>query len=113
MKRFVIVPRDDARRNSLVTPDDQDAYYGDAFDGLVFETDGMRPVRFLGAEGGEPEDQTLSRDWAWVVDELNRAYESAIDACIEVVQEGDRATGEISAAGAHDLVENMKHLKRS
>lgn len=29
--------------------------------------------RFVATEGGEPEDQTLGRDWSWVVPELNRA----------------------------------------
>lgn len=29
--------------------------------------------RFVATEGGEPEDQILCRDWAWVVPELNKA----------------------------------------
>lgn len=29
----------------------------------------------LATDGGEPEDQTLSRDWAWVVPALNKAFE--------------------------------------
>ena len=29
---------------------------------------------FVGEDGGEPEDQTLGRDWAWVVPALNEAY---------------------------------------
>ena len=28
----------------------------------------------LGWDGGEPEDQTLYRDWEWVVPALNAAY---------------------------------------
>lgn len=28
-------------------------------------------LRILGCDGGEPEDQTLLRDWKWVVVELN------------------------------------------
>lgn len=27
--------------------------------------------RKLGTDGGEPEDQTLVRDWSWVANELN------------------------------------------
>ena len=29
---------------------------------------------FIGSDGGEPEDQTLGRDWAWVTGALNAAY---------------------------------------
>ncbi len=29
----------------------------------------------LGRDGGEPEDQTLGRDWAWVLDALNALAE--------------------------------------
>ena len=36
---------------------------------LVDSTDG----RELGTDGGEPEDQSFWRDWAWVPDELNNA----------------------------------------
>lgn len=32
--------------------------------------------KFIGNDGGEPEDQTLGRDWSWVVDALNEAYET-------------------------------------
>lgn len=33
------------------------------------------PLRLIGHDGGEPEDQTLYRDWAWVVDALNEALQ--------------------------------------
>lgn len=33
----------------------------------------------IGCDGGEPEDQTLRRDWAWVVGALNDAYERGRD----------------------------------
>lgn len=39
---------------------------------FVFRYEGDTPVEYLGRDGGEPEDQTLRRDWAWVVDALNR-----------------------------------------
>lgn len=32
-------------------------------------------VEVIGTDGGEPEDQTLIRDWSWVVPALNDAYE--------------------------------------
>lgn len=34
-----------------------------------------QPVEILGTDGGEQEDQTLSRDWSWVVPALRAAYE--------------------------------------
>lgn len=33
-----------------------------------------KPIKLIGTDGGEPEDQTLYRDWKWVVDALNEAY---------------------------------------
>lgn len=37
--------------------------------------DGTRTI--VGTDGGEPEDQTLTRDWSWVIDELNNAVKEA------------------------------------
>ena len=37
-------------------------------------------IRMVGIDGGEPEDQTLVRDWQWVVNEMNqlrRLYDEA------------------------------------
>ncbi len=39
---------------------------------FVFRYDGDTPIEYVGCDGGEPEDQTLSRDWAWVVGALNK-----------------------------------------
>ncbi len=41
---------------------------------VVVEITDQTPVRILGCDGGEPEDNTLSRDWCWITDELNKAY---------------------------------------
>lgn len=32
------------------------------------------PVELIGTDGGEPEDQTLGRDWKWVAPALRAAY---------------------------------------
>ena len=37
------------------------------------------PIEMLGCDGGEPEDQTLGRDWSWIVDALNDAYRNGFD----------------------------------
>ena len=54
---------------------DEDPYGDCDYDLYVFRYEGLRPVQFIGSDGGEPEDQTLGRDWAWVVPALNAAYE--------------------------------------
>lgn len=54
---------------------DEDPYGDCDHDRYVFRYEGLRPVEFIGSDGGEPEDQTLGRDWAWVVPALNAAYE--------------------------------------
>lgn len=49
------------------------AYDGDWDSGIWRCEDGV-PVEFIGRDGGEPEDQTLVRDWAWVASALQAAY---------------------------------------
>lgn len=44
----------------------------------VFRMENDKPVAMLGHDGGEPEDQTLWRDWAWVSYALNTAYEDGL-----------------------------------
>ncbi|HYD53025.1 MAG TPA: hypothetical protein VEA99_10370 [Gemmatimonadaceae bacterium] len=39
-----------------------------------FDAEG-RAVELIGTDGGEPEDQVLTRDWAWVAEALNREAE--------------------------------------
>lgn len=34
---------------------------------------------FIACDGGEPEDQTLDRDFAWVLDALNAAFENGFE----------------------------------
>lgn len=53
----------------------------DQYEGLVLEwswgiwrcEDGV-PVEYIGEDGGEPEDQSLIRDWSWVAPALQEAY---------------------------------------
>lgn len=40
----------------------------------VFRCEDGVPVRLLGMDGGEPEDQTLGRDWSWIAKALDDAY---------------------------------------
>jgi len=40
----------------------------------VFKMEGDKPVEMLGCDGGEPEDNTLYRDWSWIAGALNDAY---------------------------------------
>ena len=50
------------------------AYDGDWNSG-VWRCENGVPVEFIGQDGGEPEDQTLRRDWAWVASALQAAYD--------------------------------------
>ena len=51
----------------------EDDEWGDwAYTGFVFRYEGDVPVEYVGCDGGEPEDQTLARNWSWVLDALNR-----------------------------------------
>jgi len=50
--------------------------WGDPPPSGVFRMEGGVPVELLGSDGGDPEDQVLSRDWAWVAPALNAAYEA-------------------------------------
>lgn len=52
------------------TPSDDWERYGK---GIWRCEDGV-PVEFIGEDGGEPEDQTLGRDWKWVAPALMAAY---------------------------------------
>lgn len=49
------------------------------FDGegyhAVYRLEDGKPVEFIGSDGGEPEDQTLTRDWDWVAPALQAAYD--------------------------------------
>lgn len=93
--RFIVIPSNEAN-----------AAFGDF--GLdpnswsLVETDGEKPIRFIGADGGEPEDQTLVRDWNWVATEMNAvdaeaherisALESALTDALYIL-EGDEWNG--------------------
>lgn len=41
---------------------------------MVVRCEEGKPVEVVGEDGGEPEDQTLGRNWSWVVPALNAAY---------------------------------------
>ena len=52
----------------------QDRWSEDGYRLGIWEVEDEIGYRFVGSDGGEPEDNTLNRDWSWVVDELNKAY---------------------------------------
>ena len=49
-------------------------YYNYEYRSGVFRMEDDKPVEMLGHDGGEPEDQTLWRDWSWVATALIAAY---------------------------------------
>ena len=71
MDRFIVVSNDDAVKQRL--PGWENFYHVDGdFHFCLYETDGKKPIRLVGEDGGEPEDQTLGRDWKWVPAEMNK-----------------------------------------
>lgn len=94
---------DDAIR--LIPPGDlfgevHEAAQLDAYgvDSGVFVLDDGVPVEMLGTDGGEREDQTLGRAWAWVAPALQAAYDQGRhDAVIDRL---DRLLAELRQDGA-------------
>jgi hypothetical protein len=41
----------------------------------LFLMENDRPIKLIATDGGEPEDNSFIRDWAWVEGELNTALE--------------------------------------
>lgn len=54
--------------------DEEDDYYDDPREG-VYRCEDDLAVELIGTDGGEPEDNTLRRDWSWVAPALQAAYE--------------------------------------
>ena len=76
MRQYKLICSEDAT-DDLVGVDEWKPYEDEGdIRYAVYECVDDIPIRFLGCDGGEPEDQTLWRDWKWVVDELNRAYKA-------------------------------------
>jgi len=57
---------------------------------VVVEYPENGPPRFVGEDGGEPEDQLLIRDWRWVVPALNAAFEAGKLAATVTQPKGER-----------------------
>lgn len=56
-----------------------DSSWVDEWTSAVVRRRGGKIVEVLGTDGGEPEDQTLTRDWAWVAPALRDAYRRGRD----------------------------------
>lgn len=73
--RFVVLDKESSK--GVISEEDWDMCYSggwaDERSLLVDTKDG----RILGTDGGEPEDNTLGRDWSWVAVELNKLAEEA------------------------------------
>ena len=70
--RFVVIDQKEAwaRRWRDEPPFD----WEDEYRRLLFDTSTSPPTE-IASDGGEPEDQTLYRDWAWVPKLLNKLAE--------------------------------------
>lgn len=56
-----------------------EASFGYGYEYALYEFVDGKPARLVGTDGGEPEDQTLTRGWSWVVEALNEAYTLGYD----------------------------------
>lgn len=72
----------------------------DEVDGRCILIDTARDGRVVGEDGGSPEDQTLTRDWSWVVDELNAVEDerARLDAAVAKFLDGESSLIEFEAA---------------
>lgn len=78
MIEYNLVSVAEAIRGNLPEAED----YGSGYDGyedeyryLLYRFEDKVPMELIGSDGGEPEDQTFSRDWAWVPRALNEAFQ--------------------------------------
>lgn len=67
----------DAVSEHVPEAEDYSNGYEDDYSYLVirYASDGHK---VLGSDGGEPEDQTLYRNWAWVPEALQEAYDRGV-----------------------------------
>lgn len=61
---YAVVGGDDARAAKMEQADDVDGW-------AIYRFEPDKAPSFIGCDGGEPEDQLLCRDWAWVAHALN------------------------------------------
>ena len=51
----------------------------DSYRTAIYRFENGVAVEYLGSDGGEPEDQSLSRDWSWVDTALDKAYKLGLE----------------------------------
>jgi hypothetical protein len=114
MSRYRIISSDAARERGY--PDaPEEGWRGECWCLYRFDATG-NAVELIGTDGGEPEDQVLVRDWAWVAEALNREAErvhaAARDAreaalreaeavCRERAEAFDRIAGRLAAPDSY------------
>lgn len=101
--RFRLYYNDDAIKEGIATSDD---LWRDGWGMSLWEFIPGKKPRLVGTDGGEPEDQTLSRDWSWVQRELNKLagdLEKAEKALADTILiEGERdMLGDLSPAATY------------
>lgn len=75
LPRFQVYNLSDALKEKILSKEDQEFYedWPDAhYTNILIENLPNYTVRIVGMDGGEPEDQTLNRNWDWIVEELNK-----------------------------------------
>ena len=64
---------DEAKRQGWPGTEHEDDYHNDGTS-LLYRFEDDVPAAVIGTDGGEPEDQSLVRDWRWVPLALQAAY---------------------------------------
>jgi hypothetical protein len=75
MDRFFVASVEDAVKRGWITR--EEFRYSDDYDYILFDLS-FTPPKVLHIDGGEPEDNRIYRDWAWVpvlLNELNNQIE--------------------------------------
>ena len=65
----------DAKERGWPDTDEDDDYHDLDYTSILYRFEDGVPVAVIGTDGGEPEDQTLRRDWRWVTFALQAAYD--------------------------------------
>ena len=79
-ERFVVVDEEAAIERGWLK-DGQPSY---GYRTILFDTSTDPPTE-VGSDGGEPEDQTLGRDWRWVPELCNRLDAESSKITVEMV----------------------------
>ena len=87
MREYKLFSQEEAVKAGL---EEENLYRNEGYIHHLVEVIDGKPIRVLGSDGGEPEDQTFGRDWKWVVEEINKAYQAGYECGREVQYKAEK-----------------------